>query len=61
MDIPNYKQNGKVVEIDLKEFEKFVDYVNNLKKQLQDCIKINNFLNNQIKEYNKEFTNDGKS
>jgi len=61
MNMPNYKQNGKVVEIDLKEFEKFVNYVNTLKKQLQDCIKVNNFLNKQIEEYNKRFTNDGKS
>lgn len=45
----------KIVEIEIEEFNKFVNYVKDLKSKLNHCIKINRFYRNEINEYNTKF------
>lgn len=43
-----------------KDYEKMVNEIKKLRQEKKELVKANNFLNQQIKEYNREFANDGK-
>jgi len=46
---------SKKVVLSAEEFKKLVDRIRELEKQLKECNRANEFLNKQIREYNKKF------
>jgi len=48
----------KVVEIPANEFEEMVEELKKCKEERDKLKKANEFLNEQIKEYNKKFAKD---
>jgi len=48
----------KVVEIKANEFEEIVEELKKCKEERDKLKKANDFLNEQIKEYNKKFVKD---
>jgi len=51
---------GDKVEISLNDFKELVTNYQTLKAENTELKKANDYLNNEIKKYNKEFTDDNK-
>ena len=51
---------GNQVQLPLEQFKKLVSNYEILKKENAKLSKANDYLNNEIKRYNTEFTNDNK-
>jgi len=51
---------GDKVEMSLNDFKELVDNYQTLKAENTELKKANDYLNNEIKKYNKEFTDDNK-
>jgi len=51
---------GDKVEMSLNDFKELVTNYQTLKAANTELKKANNYLNNEIKKYNKEFTDDNK-
>jgi len=52
-------KNNQVL-LSLEDFIKMINDLRDLKEELSKCKEINEFLNNQIKQYNEEFASDNK-
>lgn len=50
---------AKVILEDI-DYEKMVKEIQKLREEKAELVKANNFLNDQIREYKKDFVNDGK-
>ncbi len=46
---------SRKVVLSVEEFERLVERIRELEKQLAECNAANEFLNKQIREYNKKF------
>jgi len=46
----------KIIQINEKDFKKLIEKINELEKEIYELKKANDFLNNQIEEYNKKFS-----
>jgi len=51
---------GDKVEMSLNDFKELVDNYQTLKAENTELKKANDYLNNEIKKYNKEFTDDNE-
>jgi len=51
-------KDKKIVEIPAEDFENLIKRVKILEDELDKCEKINKYLNEEIKNYNKEFTDE---
>ncbi len=51
---------GSQIQISLKQFKNLISNYESLKAENAELKKANKYLNNQIKSYNTEFTNDNK-
>jgi len=49
------------VVLSAEEFKKLIDRIRELEKQLKECNQANEFLNKQIREYNKKFAKKEKN
>ena len=52
--------NGEQVQLPLEQFKKLVSNYETLKAENAELKKANDYLNNEIKKYNTEFTGDNK-
>ena len=52
--------NGEQVQLPLEQFKKLVSNYEILKKENAKLSEANDYLNNEIKRYNTEFTSDNK-
>ena len=49
-----------VIQVDKREFEELLKRYEYVKKELEKCKEINEYLNRQIMEYNRKFANQNK-
>jgi len=49
------KMKGKIVEMPLEDFKTLTEELKKCRKDKEELIKANKFLNEQIKEYNEKF------
>ena len=49
---------SKVIELPVAEFKKLMSRIDNYKIEISNLSKTVDYLNEEIKKYNKEFTND---
>lgn len=49
------QQKEQIVELSLEDFQLMVERINDQKKRIKELGKINNFLNDQIHDYNQRF------
>ena len=52
--------NGEQVQLPLEQFKRLVTNYQTLKAENAELKKANDYLNNEIKKYNMEFTGDNK-
>ena len=52
------KMKGKIVEMPLEDFKTLMEELKKCRKDKEELIKANKFLNEQIKEYNEKFVKD---
>ena len=58
MDKLNIKEVGSIVQIPAKQFKALVYNYEALKAINEKLVKANNYLNDEIKKYNKEFVDE---